>query len=265
MKLAFSTLGCPCWNFDEICATAKDLGYDSIEIRGVANEMYAPNIKVFSSSNIDKTIKKLQALNIEISMLTSGAVLAVHSEKEKGLAEAKAYIDLAETLNVPYVRVMCTNSPHPSGGDIALCKRLYSQVCEYANGKGVLPLMETNGIFADTAVLSAFLDEIDNGGALWDINHPYRFMGESIAKTVSNLGSKIKYIHIKDSIVKNGQTKYKMIGYGDIPIKDALDSLKNNGYDGTISLEWVKRWNKELEEPGIVFSHFITYMKRLEV
>lgn len=265
MKLAFSTLGCPNWNFDEICSTAKDLGYDAIEIRGVANEMYAPSIKVFNDDNINKTIEKLRMLNICISMLTSGATLAVHSEREKAVNEAKAYVDLAKTLKVPYIRVMCTNSPQPSGGDIALCKRLFKEVCEYAKGTGVTPLMETNGIFADTALLSRFLDEVGAGGALWDINHPYRFMGENISDTIKNLGSKIKYVHIKDSIVQNGQTKYKMLGYGDIPIKEALDSLKENGYDGTVSLEWVKRWNKELEEPGIVFSHFITYIKRLGI
>ena len=42
MKLAFSTLGCPNWQWREIFATAKDLGVDGIEIRGIENEMYAP-------------------------------------------------------------------------------------------------------------------------------------------------------------------------------------------------------------------------------
>ena len=35
MKTAFSTLGCPGWSWDEIFATAKDLGLDGIEVRGV--------------------------------------------------------------------------------------------------------------------------------------------------------------------------------------------------------------------------------------
>ncbi|MEG1791933.1 MAG: sugar phosphate isomerase/epimerase [Clostridia bacterium] len=262
MKLAFSTLGCPNWSFEEICSIASDLQYDGIEIRGVANEMYAPNIKAFTDDNLDKTVDKLKKLGLEITMLTSGASLAVHGVQEAAVKEARAYIDLAQKLNVPYVRVMCTNQPHPDGGDIVLCKRQYKEICEYANGKNVIPLMETNGIFADTALLSKFLDDVDCGGALWDINHPFRFVGESIAETIQNLGSKIYYVHIKDSIVKNGQTQYKMLGYGDIPIKEALNLLKENGYVGTISLEWVKRWNQELEEPGIVFSHFISTIKR---
>ena len=35
MKLSFSTLGCPEWSWNEILATAKDMGFDGIEIRGV--------------------------------------------------------------------------------------------------------------------------------------------------------------------------------------------------------------------------------------
>ena len=56
MKVAFSTLGCPGWSWDEIFATAKDLGLDGIEIRGVDNQMFAPEIKVFKEENIPATL-----------------------------------------------------------------------------------------------------------------------------------------------------------------------------------------------------------------
>ena len=38
MKLAFSTLGCPDWSWEEILATAKDMGFDAVEILGIAKE-----------------------------------------------------------------------------------------------------------------------------------------------------------------------------------------------------------------------------------
>jgi fatty-acyl-CoA synthase len=44
---------------------------------------------------------------------------------------------------------------------------------------------------------------------------------------------------------------------------DALKELKAYGYDGFVSLEWVKRWNPDLSEPGIVFPHFMNYMEFL--
>ncbi|MCL2754293.1 MAG: AMP-binding protein, partial [Oscillospiraceae bacterium] len=91
--------------------------------------------------------------------------------------------------------------------------------------------------------------------------HPYRYGGESPAQTVANLGSYIRYIHVKDSVVVDGKSQYKLMGDGDLPIKEMLGELTKIGYDGYISLEWVKRWAGNLEEAGIVFPHFAGYMK----
>ena len=42
-------------------------------------------------------------------------------------------------------------------------------------------LVETNGVYANTARLRELLNQIesDNIGALWDLHHPYRYAGES--------------------------------------------------------------------------------------
>lgn len=263
MNIAFSTLGCPDWDFNDILSTAKDLGYSSVEIRGAGRDIYAPDIKQFSDENIGRTKQRLSQLGLEICILTSGATLAVYDKAEAAVKEVKAYIDLAGKLDVRYVRVMCTDQPYPDGGDIRLCKKLYTELCEYGKDKGVTPLMETNGMFADSRLLADFLDDAGCGGALWDINHPYRFMGESMATTFENLKGKIRHVHLKDSVVENSRIRYKMMGRGDLPVKEAVELLKKSGYDGAYSLEWVKRWNQELEEPGIVFSHFISYLSRL--
>jgi len=47
MKLAFSTLGCPDWNWNEIYSMAHDLGYAGIEIRGLGEEIMASRAKPF--------------------------------------------------------------------------------------------------------------------------------------------------------------------------------------------------------------------------
>jgi sugar phosphate isomerase/epimerase len=73
----------------------------------------------------------------------------------------------------------------------------------------------------------------------------------------------IKYVHVKDSIIKDGVVIYRIMGYGDVPVLDALKEFKASGYDGFVSLEWVKRWNPDLNEPGIVFPHFMNYMEFL--
>ena len=54
-----------------------------------------------------------------------------------------------------------------------------------------------------------------------------------------------------------------MPGFGDLPLEETVGVLKAGGYDGFYSLEWVKRWDMSLEEPGIVFAHYANYMGTL--
>ena len=266
MKLAFSTLGCPDWKFSEIYATAKDLGLDGVEIRGIANEMSAPKIRAFSPEQLPDTLAKLKEKNLEIPMLTSGAVLGDPAVVEENVAEAKSYLDLAKKVGANYVRVMISPNTYPLESDnLECCRKAYGELCDYAKGTGVTPLIETNAVLADTNVMRKFLEEVDreNMGVLWDIHHPFRYYHESPQVTFDRIGSYVKYIHVKDSVMNGDQVEYRMMGYGDIPIFDSIKTLHQGGYDGYISLEWVKRWCPDLQEPGIVFSHFASYMNYL--
>lgn len=71
MKLSLSTLGCPGWSWNEIFATAKDLGMNGIEVRGVANEMFAPAIPVFNQGKRMETLERIEKSGMQLSMLTS--------------------------------------------------------------------------------------------------------------------------------------------------------------------------------------------------
>ena len=110
MKLAFSTLGCPNWSWDEIFATAKDMGIDGIEIRGIENEMYAPRIRIFDEENREATLARLRKADIALTQLTSGACLGMPEGPGSASQEVRDYVDMAAKLGVPYVRVMISSS-----------------------------------------------------------------------------------------------------------------------------------------------------------
>lgn len=265
-KLAFSTLGCPGWSWEEIYATCKDLGINGIEIRGIESEIYAPNCKPFREENIEKTLDTLKKLDIEIPMLTSAAYLFNKEKEEEALSEAKAYIDLAQRIRTPYIRVLGDKDGAPGEErDLDFVKTQYQKVCDYAADKNVMPLIETNGVLAETNVMAEFIKAVDrpNTGILWDIHHPFRYFKETPETTLNHLDGYIKYVHIKDSVMENGKVSYRMLGYGDVPVLDCLKQLNKNGFEGYVSLEWLKRWCPELQEPGVVFSHYINYMSYL--
>ncbi|NLL05546.1 MAG: AMP-binding protein [Clostridiaceae bacterium] len=265
MKLAFSTLGCPDFSWNDIYSMAKDLGFNGIEIRGLGNEIFAVNAQPFTEAQLPHTVKKLSELRIEIPCLSSGCCLKMAENADKNYEEIMQYIELASKLGTQYIRILADLEPHPNGevDDEVVLAALQRLVPE-AEKKGVTLLIETNGVYSDTARLCSLLDNIasDAVAALWDMHHPYRFAGEKPEKTVQNLGAYIKYVHIKDSIMENGVPKYKMMGEGDLPIDEMMRALRSINYEGYVSLEWVKRWAADLDDAGVVFPNFANYMER---
>ena len=49
--------------------------------------------------------------------------------------------------------------------------------------------------------------------------------------------------------------------YGDLPLEQIIETTQKAGYEGFYSLEWLKRWDVTLEEPGIVLAHYVSYMR----
>jgi len=269
MKLSFSTLGCPDWSFGDMFSTAADLGYNGIEIRGVADEIYAPKIAAFSPDELPKTQEILRRTNLTFPILTSGAYLSQNENLTAAEFEVKDYVLLASRMGIPYVRVIGEKDPFSQGvPDTETVAQKYAQLCDFAAGYGVDLLIETNGYLADTAAMADLMERTarPNMGVIWDVHHTVRFFGETPAESVSRIGRYIKHVHIKDSVRgRNGKITYMLTGYGDIPVEEAVKELTGIGYEGFLSYEWVKRWSRELAEPGVAFHQYISYMKSLGV
>ncbi len=265
MKIAFSTLGCPDFSWADIYSMAKDLGFDGIEIRGLGDDIFAVKAQPFRENQLSSTIKKLSDLRIEISCFSSGCCLKFADKEEENYQEIVQYILLASRFKTPFVRILGDLEPQPGddADDEAVIKAL-ERLVPVAEEHGVTLLIETNGVYSDTARLRNLLDRIpsDAVAALWDIHHPYQYTGETPGKTVHNLGAYIRYVHAKDSVVIDGVTRYRIMGEGDLPVHDMMMALRSINYDGYVSLEWVKRWSSDLSDAGIVFPHYTNYMSR---
>lgn len=266
MKLSFSTLGCPEWSWADIYAVARDLGYQGVEVRGIGREMFAPNMKIFSHENIEKTKKTLSDAKLSIPILTTAAYLSDPSALPLAEFEVLAYAQLAEKLGVKYVRVMGEKTPEPCGeGDVDEIAAQYARLCDMVKPTGVTLLIETNGILADSRNMKRVLERADreNSGVIWDINHPCRFFSEEPKTTAANIGKYVRHVHVKDSKLVDGKVKYVLMGYGDLSVESVVRELSALGYDGFYSYEWVKRWAPELEGSGIAFHSYAEYMKTI--
>jgi len=267
MKISFSTLGCPRWSWREITSAAVDLNYQGIEMRGIGTDISVPVIPVFSEENLPHTLRELNRMKLQIPCLDSDCCIHLRDNEEAVDTEIKAYLTLAQKLSTPYVRIMAAAPvPKPIGTvDEAYVRDHAARLAETAKAFGVKLLIETHGVWSDTQKLARLLESIgsDSIGALWDIHHPYRFMGEPPQITCENLGKYICHTHWKDSQKTADGYRYTLPGFGDIPLEGMVEALRAIGYEGFYSLEWVKRWDTTLEEPGIVFAHFANFMRTL--
>lgn len=267
MKLCFSTLGCPQWQWKEILSYAKDMGYNGVEVRGVGNELFCPNIPQLLPERIHETKETLRRLGLAIPVLSSQCCLHRRTDLERTMEDCRRYIDTAALLGAPYVRVLADRSAAPQGEvDSGLIIENAQALAAYAGQKGVCLLIESNGVFADSQRLARLLREIGSThvAALWDINHPCRYYQESPERTFGNLGDFVKHVHIKDSVLLEGKTLYKITGQGDLPVKECVTLLEREGYEGHYSLEWLRRWEDSLEEPSLAFAMYARYMRSLQ-
>jgi sugar phosphate isomerase/epimerase len=185
MKIAFSTLGCPGWSWEDILVTAKDLGFQGVELRGIENELYVPKTLPFNETNIKSTIERLKKLKLEIPILTSSCYLFEKENIGGYISEGKEYIDIASQIGTPFIRVLGDSKVEPGNNiDIEFVAHNLKILAEYASDKNVEVLIETNGDLADSKKMLNLLKITGdrNVGVLWDIHHPFRFLEKLLKK-----------------------------------------------------------------------------------
>lgn len=263
MKVGFSTIGCPELSLQAVIALAKKYGFSNIEIRALENKMYIPDVEAFREKNLKQTLSELKKARVSVACLTSQCCL---TDGQKYLEDAKRYIGIAAKLKIPFVRLLGDAMPEPGTANTDLIFNLLTSLNEYVKDMDVMPLIETNGVYANSLFLKRIFEEgnFRNIGVLWDIHHPYVYYKESPEYTYSNLKKYIKYMHIKDSVIKGGQIEYVPVGEGSIPIRECIRLIKSGGFKGPYTLEWVKTTHPELDDLENVLFRYKTFINSIK-
>ncbi len=266
--LAFSTLGCPDWSFQQIVDFAAANGYSGLEIRGIKRQMDLTKCEEFSSQEqIKATLSLMKEKGLKFVNLGASANMHFHEgpEKEKSISEAKAFIDLAQKINCPYVRVFPNKFPKDRTKDqtIQTVAENLLTLGNYAKERNVKVLLETHGDFSGSDDILKVMKSAShpNIALVWDISNMWTITKESPAEVYKKLKKYIVHTHIKDAKLNGDKLQYSLLGQGDVPMFEAIDILYKDGYKGYYSFEWEKLWHPEIAEPEIAISHYAKAMK----
>ena len=266
LPLGFSTLGCPAWTWSQILDFAAARGYAAVELRGLLTTMDLSQVPELAPGRLDDAKRQLAGHGLSVSDL--GASAQMHeldpAKRAAQLAEARRFIDLAQALGAPYVRVFGNNyvKDVPRADMLAHIARGLRELGDYAQPKGVTVLIESHGDFTDSPSLLELLRQADSLAVqlLWDAHHTFVSGKEQPEDTVRQLGPYIRHTHLKDSVpaATAGGRRYVLTGTGEVPVQRQIEALVKIGYRGFYSFEWEKRWHPDIAEPEVAIAQFAT-------
>jgi len=259
-RLAFSTLGCPKWPWAQILDFAAANGFSAVEVRCIMGDLDLPNRPEFAPDKIAATKKDIAAHGLKISDLGSSSEMHIvdPEKRAKSLADGKRFIDLAETLGAPYVRIYGNKLEGPRDECIHRVAAGMRELALYAAPRNVTVIIESHGDFVTSPLLKQVLTEANhpNAALLWDAHHTYVDGHEEPEATVKELGQWIRHTHLKDSAMVNGERQYVLTGRGDVPVRRQMQALAATGYKGYFCFEWEKLWHPDIAEPEIAIADF---------
>jgi sugar phosphate isomerase/epimerase len=266
--LSFSTLGCPDWTFQQIIDFAAANGYQGIELRGILKQLDLPQCPEFNRpQSITDTIERMKAKQLSFVNLGSSCNLHLADpvKRKENLDGARRFIDLAQQIACPYVRVFPNNFPKDQAKQdtVNLIVKGLQELGDYAKGKNVMVLMETHGELVYSEDLLNIMQQVNHPqtGLIWDVTNMWTITKEASAAVYKKLKPYILHTHIKDAKPVNGAPQYTFLGKGEVPIFDAISLLQKGGYKGFYSFEWEKLWHPELAAPELAFADYVEVMK----
>lgn len=266
--LAFSTLGCPKWSFAQVVKVAAENGYQGIEIRGIEGQLDLPQCPEFSTAaRIAESRRLVESNKLRIVDLGSSAQMhhADASKRQKNLDDARRFIDLAQALNCPFVRVFPDDLPKDQDEQktLDLISQGLLELGNHAKGSDVTVLLESHGKVVSMEFLSQVMRNAEHPqvGLIWDIYNMWSVTKEAPTQVYKRLKKYIRHIHVKDAKLQGGKSQYVLLGEGDAPLSEALNVLRKDRFAGYYSFEWEKMWHPEIAEPEVAIPHYTRKIK----
>jgi sugar phosphate isomerase/epimerase len=267
MKIGFSSLVCPSWNFETIVTRAAELGFQGIELRGLQGELHLPAAAALSRP--EQIRQLLGERGIELVCLGSSVALTAKSRKD--LAEQKAalqeYIELAHRLGCPNVRLFAGEAEDRDTARAALVRasEALASAAASAGRFGVTLLVENGGDFPSSNDSWFLVDAVNhpNLRCCWNQCNAMSIR-ERPTFSLPRLGTKIGMAHFCDAAFDEQGVllEYRKLGEGDAEVAKQIEILRGLVYQGYLVFEWPKLWIESLPPADVVLPEAAAYLKQ---
>ena len=156
MKLSFSTRYMPPMSLSGYLTLAKEQKFGAVEIYDIFDPCFGGEKPSFTGAGTLSTKRKLLHTGMNISQLCLPFDISDKECFRENLEKAKIIIKTAAETGVDYVKAAAYLD-----GDTA--ESFLSELKPLAKEKGVVILVETDGIYSNSAVLCEFLDRFATG------------------------------------------------------------------------------------------------------
>ncbi|MEE1283752.1 MAG: sugar phosphate isomerase/epimerase family protein [Acutalibacteraceae bacterium] len=242
----------------DLIGVAKEMGFDGIE--------YIDLMPTDGMSDLEYAVvlrDAAQKAGIEIVAYTIGADFLGEKGWEAEAQRLFGQVDVAEALGAKLMRHDATGG---FKGEDAKYKSFDSalpilangcrMVTEYAVQKGIATMVENHGYFCQDSVrVEKLVNEVANPnfGLLVDMGN-FMCADDEPAKAVGTVAKYAKHVHAKDFHKKSGNgpdpgdgffrtrggdyLRGAVVGHGDVPVYQCVQTLKRSGYDGYVTIEF---------------------------
>ena len=239
MNYSFMSFSAPALSLKASLEAAVKFGYSGFEPR--LDSRHAHGIEVNSSAQFLAEARKMaEDFGVKYSCVATSCKLAIPNGLADNITAAERAISLAEKIGCKAIRVFGGNLPEGLTREKAMdaLKQSLSHLVRTANGSGVNICLETHDDWCDPFTVSEVARE--SGCAVnWDIMHTFLTGKYSPEKAFDLLKPHIRHVHIHDGKRSGGKLEFFSIGKGDVDHCVPVKLLKDSGYSGFISGEWI--------------------------
>lgn len=258
---------------------AKELGYDGIEFTDLI-----PHDGSSPAAYAGRIARECEKYDMPVTNYTVGAdfLRGCGGDLDAEVDRVKAQVNIAHILGASSMRHDATtgfaDSARGQRGFAQALPRLAQgckRVTEYAAHKGIRTMIENHGFFCqDSArveqVVNAVADE--NFGLLLDMGN-FLCADEAPEHAFGVLAPYAFYVHAKDFHVKPGgynpgkgffmsrggnYLRGAVIGHGEVPVRQCLSIMRQNGYDGYVGVEF-----EGIEENLLALAYDLENLRRM--